>query len=98
LPLASPIILAGVRNAAVTIVATATLGALVASGGLGRYIVDGLARQEIGRLVSGALLVAALSIASEALFDLLERKVVPPAVRAGRQVDVLRWPDMGARG
>jgi len=46
LPIAAPLIIAGVRNAAVAIVATATLGALVAGGGLGRYIVDGLALQE----------------------------------------------------
>ncbi len=58
LPLGAPIILGGIRNAAVTIVATAPLGALVASGGLGRYIVDGLARQDTGRLVAGAVLVA----------------------------------------
>ncbi|MBI3965815.1 MAG: ABC transporter permease, partial [Chloroflexi bacterium] len=50
LPLAVPLIVAGIRNAAVNIVATAPLGALVASGGLGRYIVDGLARQEYERL------------------------------------------------
>lgn len=98
LPLAAPIILAGARNAAVTIVATASMGALVASGGLGRYIVDGLARQETGRLVTGALLVALLSIATEKLFDVLERVVVPPAVRAAHHVDTLRVGDVGARG
>ncbi len=98
LPLAAPIILAGVRNAAVTIVATATLGALVASGGLGRYIVDGLARQETGRLVTGALLVALLSIATEAAFDVLERMVVPSSVRAVRHPETRRLPDVGTRG
>jgi len=98
LPLAVPIILGGVRNAAVTIVATATMGALVASGGLGRYIVDGLARQETGRLVTGALLVALLSIATEAAFDVLERVGVPPAVRAAHHLDTLRVPGVGAGG
>jgi osmoprotectant transport system permease protein len=68
------VILAGIRNAAVSIVATAPLGALVASGGLGRYIVDGLARQETGRLVTGAALVALLAIGTEAAFGLLERR------------------------
>src|SRR5262249_29251459 len=62
LPLAVPLIFAGVRSAAVAIVATATLGAIVASGGLGRYIVDGLARQEYPRLVVGAVLVALLAV------------------------------------
>lgn len=81
LPIAAPLILAGVRNAAVAIVATATLGALVAGGGLGRYIVDGLARQEYARLFAGALLVALLAICVEIAFSLLERIVVSPGVR-----------------
>src|SRR5918912_1753483 len=63
LPIAAPLIIAGIRNAAVAIVATATLGALVAGGGLGRYIVDGLARQQYERLLAGAILVALLAIA-----------------------------------
>jgi osmoprotectant transport system permease protein len=82
LPLAAPLIVDGVRNAAVTIVATATLGAIVASGGLGRYIVDGLARMEVPRLVAGALLVAVLSMTTEWLFGVLERLAVPRGVRA----------------
>jgi osmoprotectant transport system permease protein len=82
LPLAAPVIVDGVRNAAVTIVATATLGAIVASGGLGRYIVDGLARLETPRLVAGALLVALVSLATEWAFAALERVVVPRGVRA----------------
>lgn len=73
LPLAAPLVLAGVRNSAVAIVATATLGAIVASGGLGRYIVDGLARQEYARLFVGGALVAALALATELAFGGLER-------------------------
>lgn len=98
LPLAVSMIMGGVRNAAVTIVATAPMGALVASGGLGRYIVDGLARQDTGRLVTGAMLVALLSIATEAVFDLLEHVAAPPAVRAARRLGTVRMPDLGARG
>jgi osmoprotectant transport system permease protein len=98
LPLASPIILAGVRNAAVTIVATATLGALVASGGLGRYIVDGLARQETGRLVAGAILVALLSIATEASFGALERIATPAGVSAERLAAIGTFPEATASG
>jgi osmoprotectant transport system permease protein len=81
LPIAAPLILAGLRNAAVAIVATATLGALVAGGGLGRYIVDGLARQEYPRLFVGALLVALLSVAVELGFGVVERVVVSPGLR-----------------
>lgn len=86
LPLAAPIIVAGVRNAAVSIVATATLGALVASGGLGRYIVDGLARQEQERLVVGAVLVAVLSSATEVAFNVAERLFLPRGIRLASQL------------
>lgn len=84
LPAAAPLVIAGVRNAAVAVVATATLGALVAGGGLGRYIVDGLARQEYERLFAGALLVALLAIAVEVGFGVVERLIVSPGVRLGR--------------
>ena len=80
LPLAARLIIAGLRNAAVAIVATATLGAIVASGGLGRYIVDGLARQEQERLFIGGALVALLAIATELAFALFERTAAFGAV------------------
>jgi len=83
-PLALPLILAGVRTAAVNVVATATLGALVAFGGLGRYIVDGLALQEYDRLLAGALLVALLAIAVEVAFGTFERLTVSPGIRVER--------------
>lgn len=77
LPLAAPLIVAGVRLAAVQVVATATLGALVAWGGLGRYIVDGLAVGNDVVLVGGALLVALAAIATEVSFGVLERVLSP---------------------
>jgi osmoprotectant transport system permease protein len=86
LPIAAPLIIAGVRNAAVAIVATATLGALVAGGGLGRYIVDGLARQEYPRLFVGAMLVALLSIAVEIGFGIFERVSVSPGLKAPSEI------------
>ena len=81
LPLALPLILSGIRTGAVNVVATATLGALVAGGGLGRYIVDGLALREYDRLFAGALLVAALAIAVEVAFGTLERRATSPGLR-----------------
>ena len=81
MPLASPVILAGIRTSAVQVVATAPLGALVAYGGLGRYIIDGFAVQDNLQIVAGALLVALLSIATELVFGLLERRIVPPMLR-----------------
>jgi len=86
LPIAAPLIIAGMRNSAVAIVATATLGALVAGGGLGRYIVDGLARQEYPRLFVGALLVALLSIGVEVAFGAVERLAVSAGLRAPRDI------------
>lgn len=73
LPLALPLILGGLRTASVNVVATATLGALVAGGALGRYIVDGLALQEYDRLMAGAILVALLAILTEAGFGICAR-------------------------
>ena len=81
IPLALPLVLAGMRTSSVNVVATATLGALVAGGGLGRYIVDGLGLQEYDRLFAGALLVAALAIAVEVAFGTFERRVTSPGLR-----------------
>lgn len=73
LPAGLPIILAGLRTASVNVVATATLGALVAGGALGRYIVDGLQLQDYDRLFAGAVLVALLALGTELGFGALER-------------------------
>lgn len=81
-PLALPLILAGARTAAVNVVATATLGALVAGGGLGRYIVDGLALREYDRLFAGALLVAGFAILVEVAFGRFEARSVSPGLRS----------------
>lgn len=81
-PLALPLILSGLRTASVNVVATATLGALVAGGGLGRYIVDGLALREYDRLFAGALLVASLAIVVEVAFGRFEAHAVSPGLRS----------------
>lgn len=78
LPLALPVAIAGLRTAAVQVVATATLAALVAGGGLGRFIVDGFAiRGPSGRpmLLAGALLVALLAILTERTLTIVERRL-----------------------
>lgn len=84
IPLGLPLMLAGLRTGAVNVVATATLGALVAGGALGRFIVDGLALQEYDQLMAGALLVALLAVATEVSFGALERATVPSGMRAIR--------------
>lgn len=96
LPLAAPLIMAGLRTAAVTVVATATLAALIGGGGLGRLIIDGFHVNDTVQVVSGAVLVAILSILTEASFGLLERTVRPRTSSRGRYRppagEVLRQP------
>ena len=65
LPNALPLVMAGVRTAAVQVVATATLAALVAWGGLGRFVVDGFGQRDFVQLFAGAVLVAVLAIVTE---------------------------------
>jgi osmoprotectant transport system permease protein len=81
LPAALPVMMAGIRTAAVAAVATATLAALIAGGGLGRFIVDGFALQDQAMLVSGAILVAVLAVVTERGFTFAERRLVSPGVR-----------------
>jgi osmoprotectant transport system permease protein len=84
LPLAAPVIMAGIRTASVQIIATATLGALVASGGLGTFITDGLAVGDTASILTGALLVAVLAVLADVGFGALERAVTPIGVRLER--------------
>jgi osmoprotectant transport system permease protein len=85
IPIGLPLILVGARTAAVQVVATATLGALVAGGGLGRYIVDGFAlrgAEGTARLVAGAILVALLAVVTERSFTVIEHWSSTPGVAA----------------
>ena len=77
LPLAMPLLMTGVRTAAVQVVATATLAALVAGGGLGRIITLGFRQQDYGAVVAGALLVAALAILTELLLVAVSWALTP---------------------
>jgi osmoprotectant transport system substrate-binding protein/osmoprotectant transport system permease protein len=81
LPLASPVILAGVRTAAVISVGTATIGAFVGAGGFGERIAIGLALNDHRMLLAGALPAAALALAFEAVFAALERLARLPTRR-----------------
>ena len=77
LPLAAPLLMTGVRTAAVQVVATATLAALVAGGGLGRIITLGFRQQDYGAVLAGAILVAALAILTEILLTALSWALTP---------------------
>jgi osmoprotectant transport system permease protein len=92
LPLAQPVLLAGVRTAALQVIATATLGAIISAGGLGQYIVVGFALNDMPRLFGGSVLVMTLALTSEALFALAQRAAVSP----GLQGASTRPPEPGA--
>ncbi|MFD9098678.1 ABC transporter permease [Streptomyces collinus] len=81
LPVALPLILGGLLTATVQIVSTATIAAYVSLGGLGRFIIDGLYQRNYEKVVGGATLVAAMALASLALFWAVSRIAVSPGVR-----------------
>ncbi len=94
LPLALPVIIAGIRTAAVQIVATEPLGAFFGGEGLGAYLRQGLSTQDSYQVQAGALLVTAVAIGAEVLLVAGARVLVPkgirvatPARRARRRVD-----------
>ena len=77
LPLALPHLLSGLRIAAVVSIGTATLAAFIGAGGLGEPIVTGLALNDTGLILQGAIPAAALALLTELLFEALERRLVP---------------------
>jgi len=81
LPLAVPLVMAGIRTSAVQVVATATLAAEIAGGGLGRYIVDGFDQQDYTKMAAGAVLVGVLALATELSLAGAERLLVPKGIR-----------------
>ena len=83
LPIGLPIIVGGIRTAAVQVVATATLGAVFGYGGLGRYLIDGIARRDFDRLFAGVVLVAGLALLTEFAIALVQRRLTSAGLRAG---------------
>ncbi|MFY9887448.1 MAG: ABC transporter permease [Streptosporangiaceae bacterium] len=81
LPLALPLILLGLRITAIFVVATATIAAYIGLGGLGRYIIDGLASNNYGEVAGGAAVIVVLALAVQVLFVGLRRLVVPTGLR-----------------
>lgn len=93
-PLAAPLIVAGVRTSTVQVIATATLASLIAGGGLGRFITDGFSLGEQGRaqVLGGAILVALLAIVAELGLGRLERAVRPRTASKDRPGKRYRGP------
>ncbi|MFI6507458.1 ABC transporter permease [Streptosporangium sp. NPDC050855] len=79
-PVALPLILLGLRLAAIQVVATATVAAYVGLGGLGRFIIDGLATKNFPSTIGGAVLVALLALLVQLGFTLVQRVTVSPGV------------------
>jgi osmoprotectant transport system permease protein len=76
-PLAVPTVIAGIKTAAVINIGTATLAAFIGAGGLGEFIVTGLALNDTGMILKGAVPAALLAIIVEFIFELIERMIVP---------------------
>jgi len=87
-PIARPLIITGVRIAAVQVVATATLGAFVGFNALGSYINEGFRQQDDGKLLTGAVGVAILAFLTEVFFSLVARRATP-WLASDRRPDVL---------
>lgn len=73
LPLAMPLIIGGLRSAVLQVIATATVAAFIGAGGLGRYIIDGLAVNDTPRVIGGAVIVVVLALIIDGLFAAAQR-------------------------
>ena len=82
LPNALPLIIGGIRSSVLQVISTATIAAYVALGGLGRFIIDGLAVRDYPKMVAGSLLVALLAIVGDLLLAGLQKLLVSPGLRA----------------
>ncbi|MEX3599055.1 ABC transporter permease [Kocuria sp. WRN011] len=81
IPVALPVILGGIRNAALQVLATVTIVAYINLGGLGRYLIDGLAVRDYSRMLASVVLVAVLALAADAILALIQRLVTSPGLR-----------------
>jgi osmoprotectant transport system permease protein len=80
-PLVLPVIAAGVRTAAIQIIATATLAGIIGAGGYGEYIYSGLYQLDNTQILAGALPVTILAILAEVLLSQLQRVLTPKGLR-----------------
>ncbi|TRX76183.1 ABC transporter permease [Pseudomonas mangiferae] len=81
IPLAVPVILAGVRTAVVMNIGVMTIAAVIGAGGLGELILTAISRSDMGQLIIGALLVSALAIVADLLLQGLQRLLTPKGLR-----------------
>lgn len=81
LPIAAPIIVGGLRSCVVQVLATAVVVAYVGMGGLGRYLIDGLAVQDYARMVAGAIVVTLVALVVDLLLAGVQRWTTPAGLR-----------------
>lgn len=81
LPVGAGLLLAGIRTAAVQVVATASLGAVISADSLGFFVLKGIATQDRPQIFAGALMIAGLSLLTELLFSVLQRRAISPGLR-----------------
>jgi osmoprotectant transport system permease protein len=92
LPLALPLIFAGIRTAVVYVIATGTLAAIAGGGGLGDIIFNQPSYKLAG-VIAGSMVITALAFAAEGLFAVLQRALTPKGIRGGETAtDVLLGP------
>ncbi len=96
IPLGLPLLIGGLRAATLQVVATVVIAAYIGLGGLGLYIIKGLALRQFDEMLGSALLIIALALTLDALFALVQQVAVPRGVTAGRATD-LRTPSSGRR-
>lgn len=80
LPCGLPLLLSGFRSASLQVIATATIAASISLGGLGRFLIDGLAVNDYAQMASGAMLVAVLALSVDGLIALVQRVTVSPGL------------------
>ena len=95
LPVGAALLMAGIRTAAVQVVATASLGAVISADCLGFFVLKGIAIQDRPQIFAGALMIAALSMLTELLFGWLQRRVVSPGLRGDPGPSFIRAGQVG---
>jgi osmoprotectant transport system permease protein len=82
-PLGLPLMIGGLRSAILQVIATATIAGYVAQGGLGRYLIEGLARHDFTLAIVGSVLVAGLALAVDGVFAIIQKLAEPRGVSRG---------------
>jgi len=95
-PLGLPLLIGGIRSAALQVVATATLAAYIADFGLGRYLFTGLKTRDYAEMLGGSILVILLALVLEGIFATIQRFVVPRGVILSR-ITIVRARSRRAR-